>query len=52
MNFLSNLGAGLMILFFGVLKDHAGDFTWGFLVLAALCLAVLIPGQLILKNLR
>ncbi len=51
-NFLSNLGAGLMILFFGVLKDHAGDFTWGFLVLAALCLAVLIPGQLILKNLR
>lgn len=51
-NFLANLGAGLMILFFGMLKDYAGDFTWGFLALAALSLAALIPGQLALKNLR
>ncbi|MBU1157322.1 MAG: hypothetical protein KJ921_15825, partial [Proteobacteria bacterium] len=51
-NFLANLGAGLMILFFGMLKDYAGDFSWGFLALAAISLVVLIPGQLALKNLR
>lgn len=51
-NFLANLGAGMMILFFGMLKDYAGDFTWGFLALAAISLAVLIPGQRALRNLR
>jgi fucose permease len=39
-NFLANLGAVLFTLMFGMMKDAAGSFTWGFLVLALLAFTI------------
>jgi nitrate/nitrite transporter NarK len=49
-NFLANLGAIFFTLIFGWIKDTTGSFSWGFCVLASLCLSAFLLGRIPLQN--
>jgi nitrate/nitrite transporter NarK len=45
-NFLANMGAMVFTVMFGLIKDSTGTFTWGFAVLAFLCLSAYLAGRI------
>ncbi|MBN2515150.1 MAG: MFS transporter [Deltaproteobacteria bacterium] len=45
-NFLANMGAMVFTVMFGLMKDSTGTFTWGFAVLAFLCLSAYLTGRI------
>lgn len=45
-NFLANMGAMVFTVMFGLIKDTMGTFTWGFAILAFLCLSAYLAGRL------
>jgi len=49
-NFLANLGAMLLAILFGWLKDTVGSFSWAFLLMAIFGVAVYLTGRNSLKR--
>jgi nitrate/nitrite transporter NarK len=45
-NFLANMGAMVFTVMFGLIKDSVGTFTWGFAVMAFLCLSAYLAGRI------
>ncbi|MBW2096789.1 MAG: MFS transporter [Deltaproteobacteria bacterium] len=50
LNFLANMGAVLLTLVFGLVKDHTGSLSWGFGSMAFLSLIVFLFGNGVLKR--
>jgi len=50
LNFLANIGAVLLTLIFGLVKDSTGSLSWGFGLMAFLSLVVFLSGRGILKR--
>jgi len=49
-NFLANMGAMIFTVMFGFFKDSTGTFTWGFAVLACLCVVASLFGLIFLRK--
>jgi MFS transporter, NNP family, nitrate/nitrite transporter len=50
LNFLANMGAVLLTLIFGLVKDSTGSLSWGFGLMAFLSLVVFLAGNGILRK--
>jgi hypothetical protein len=48
MNFLANVGAILITVMFGCVKDTFGSFSWGFGVLSVLAVVILLLGRAVI----